>query len=232
MIFHVIRRALAVPSIGRVIVATDHLKIYEAVRDAGFEVMMTASHHQSGTDRIAEVAAQLEDASHHEIIVNLQGDEPLISPRTIDRAISEIVNNDKVQVVTTCEQIYDARDVMSVDVVKVVIDAQGRAIYFSRAPIPFPRDAVRAHGSIDAALEHDENCRARFRKHTGLYVYRRRFLLEYASWPPSSLERTESLEQLRILERGFHIQVVETDEPSIGVDTLEDYERVKQMIEI
>lgn len=231
MILHVVRRVLAVPSIARAIVATDHQKIYDAVRDAGFEAMMTGAHHQSGSDRLAEAAAALGDSPGAEIIVNVQGDEPLISPRTIERAIDAIANDDEAQVVTTCEPITNARDVMSADVVKVVTDDKGRALYFSRSPIPFPRDAVRAHGSLAAALERDKDCLAKFRKHTGLYVYRRRFLLEYAAWPPSPLERAESLEQLRILERGFCIRVIETDEHSISVDTPEDYERVKRIIE-
>ena len=192
---------------------------------------MTAAHHASGSDRLAEVAATLAGRADAEIIVNIQGDEPLISPRTVERAIDEIVKNTDAQVVTSCEPIINVADVLSADVVKVVLDGDGRAIYFSRAPIPFPRDLARARGSLAAALESDAAQLKSFRKHTGLYVYRRLFLLEYATWPTSPLERIESLEQLRILEHGFCIRVIETDEPSIGVDTLDDYERVKQIIE-
>lgn len=231
MILHVMRRASAASSVARAIVATDDERIFRVVHEAGYEAMMTSLDHASGSDRLAEVAAALEDIKSTEIVVNVQGDEPLISPRTIERAINELANDDEAQVITTCERITNAGDAANPDVVKVVMDERGRALYFSRAPVPYPRDAVRAHGSLARALERDEACLAQFRKHTGLYVYRRRFLLEYARWPPSPLEQLESLEQLRILERGFCIRVIETNDSSIGVDTMEDYERVRAMIE-
>jgi 3-deoxy-manno-octulosonate cytidylyltransferase (CMP-KDO synthetase) len=132
--------------------------------------------------------------------------------------------------VTTCEPITEASDVLSADVVKVVVDRGGRALYFSRWPIPYPRDAVSQHGSLEAALARDPLLLKRFRKHTGLYVYRRAFLLEYSGWPRSKLETAEALEQLRALERGITIRVIEVDTPSIGVDTMEDLERVRSMI--
>jgi 3-deoxy-manno-octulosonate cytidylyltransferase (CMP-KDO synthetase) len=112
-----------------------------------------------------------------------------------------------------------------------VLDAEGRALYFSRSPIPFPRDAVREHGTLEAALANCPELVARFRKHTGFYAYRRSFLLEYSAWPPSALERAESLEQLRALERGLIIKVIEAATPSIGVDTLDDLERVRAIYE-
>ena len=118
---------------------------------------------------------------------------------------------------------------LSPDVVKVATDERGYAVYFSRSPIPYPREAVRKYGSLAAALEVEPELLANFRKHTGLYVYRRAFLLEYARWPQSALERAESLEQLRMLEHGARIRVVETDESSVGVDTPEDLERVRAM---
>jgi 3-deoxy-manno-octulosonate cytidylyltransferase (CMP-KDO synthetase) len=120
--------------------------------------------------------------------------------------------------------------VLSEDVVKVVTDSAGRALYFSRAPVPLPREAVRRHGTLLAALEREPQLLKLFRKHTGLYAYRRSFLLEYTSWPPSQLERAEALEQLRALERGAIIRVIETDEPSIGVDTAADLERVRAIL--
>jgi 3-deoxy-manno-octulosonate cytidylyltransferase (CMP-KDO synthetase) len=189
---------------------------------------MTRQTHASGSDRLAEVAATLDEA---EVIVNLQGDEPLISPRTIERAVDELLKDTDAQVVTTSEEILDAADVLSADVVKVVTDSSGHALYFSRSPIPYPRDAVRMYGSLLAALEIEPALLENFRKHTGLYVYRRAFLLEYTEWPQSELERAESLEQLRILERGIPIRVIEADCPSIGVDTLQGLERVRKMIE-
>ena len=227
MILWVVERALAARNITRAIVATDDHRIVDAVREAGFEAMMTSAHHASGSDRLAEVAAGLDDA---DIIVNVQGDEPLISPRTIERAVDELLNADEALIVTTSEMIENAADVLSPDVVKVVTDRGGRALYFSRSCVPYPRDAVRRHGSLEAALQNEPELLKSFRKHTGLYAYRRSFLLEYAGWPQSELERLEALEQLRALERGVTILVVEADEPSIGVDTFEDLERVRALM--
>jgi 3-deoxy-manno-octulosonate cytidylyltransferase (CMP-KDO synthetase) len=228
MILHVLERALAARNVVRAIVATDDERILDAVRSAGFEALLTRSDHASGSDRLAEVAAMLDDA---EVIVNLQGDEPLISPQTIERAIDELLKDDGAQIVTTSEEITNSADVLSANVVKVVIDEAGHALYFSRSPIPFPRDAVQRYGSLVAALEIEPGLLARFRKHTGLYVYRRSFLLEYTQWPQSELERVESLEQLRALERGVTIKVIAADSPSIGVDTEQDLERVRKMFD-
>lgn len=228
MILWVVERALSARNVERAIVATDDRRIMDAVRAAGFEAVMTSPTHQSGSDRLAEVAAGLDDA---DVIVNVQGDEPLISPRTIERAVDELINADEAQIVTTWEGIEDASDVVSPDVVKVVVDRGGRALYFSRSPVPYPREAVRRHGSLYAALEKEPELIKLFRKHTGLYAYRRSFLLEYAGWPQSELERTESLEQLRVIERGATIMVIEADSPSVGVDTLEDLERVRALME-
>lgn len=228
MILHVVERALAARNVTRAIVATDDLRILEAVQAAGFDAVMTRSDHASGSDRLAEAAAALDET---DIIVNLQGDEPLVSPLTIETAVAELLAHPEAQIVTTSEEITNAEDVLSVDVVKVVVDAGGRALYFSRSPIPFPGDAVRKYGTLVAALELDPDLLSRFRKHTGLYVYRRSFLLEYARWPQSELERMESLEQLRALERGVTIRVIEASSPSIGVDTEQDLERVKKILE-
>ncbi|MDT4898733.1 MAG: 3-deoxy-manno-octulosonate cytidylyltransferase synthetase [Acidobacteriota bacterium] len=228
MILHVLERALAARNVARAICATDDRRVLDAVLSAGFEAVMTKADHASGSDRLAEVVATLEDA---EVIVNLQGDEPLVSPRTIERAVDELLKDITVQIVTTSEEIAEAADVLSADVVKVVTDEAGRALYFSRSPIPFPRDAVRRYGTLLAALEIEPLLLATFRKHTGLYVYRRSFLLEYTRWPQSTLERAESLEQLRALERGVQIKVIEAESPSIGVDTEHDLERVRKILE-
>lgn len=228
MILHVLERALAARNVSRAIVATDDQRVLDAVLSAGFEAVMTRSDHESGSDRLAEVADTL-DASV-EVIVNLQGDEPLISPQTIERAVDELLKDGEAQIVTTSEEIKDAVDVLSADVVKVVTDGKGRALYFSRSPIPFPREAVRRYGTLLAALEIEPLLLETFRKHTGLYVYRRSFLLEYTRWPQSPLERAESLEQLRALERGATIKVIEAETPSIGVDTERDLERVRKII--
>ena len=228
MIVCVCERALAAAPVARAIVATDDARIAEAVSAAGFEAVMTRADHASGSDRLAEVAATLDGA---DVIVNVQGDEPLIAPRTIERAVEALLADAAAAVATTCEPIETIEDVLSPDVVKVVVDERGYALYFSRSPVPYPREAARAYGSLAAALEVEPALLTVFRKHTGLYVYRREFLLQYAQWPASALERTEALEQLRILERGARVRVVEVDEPSIGVDTPADLERVRAIIE-
>lgn len=226
MICRVAAQARAARNVSRVIVATDDQRIVAAVEAAGFEAMMTSSEHASGTDRLAEVAAKL-DA---EIIVNVQGDEPLISPETIERAISLLVAHPSAGMTTTWEPIAEPADVLNPDLVKVVVDEGGRAIYFSRAPVPWPRDAVRQHGSLENALINEPTLLSTFRKHTGLYVYRREVLLNFTKWPQTALERQESLEQLRALERGMEILAIEASSPSIGVDTQQDLERVRQMV--
>jgi 3-deoxy-manno-octulosonate cytidylyltransferase (CMP-KDO synthetase) len=227
MIVHVVERALAAASVSRAIVATDDERVFEAVRAAGYEALMTSPAHASGSDRLAEAAERIEA----DVVVNVQGDEPLIAPETIERAVAALLSDEGASVVTTCEPIESATDVLGSDVVKVVLDEQGCALYFSRSPVPFPREAARRYGSLAVALEREPALLATFRKHTGLYVYRRAFLLEYARWPQTALERLESLEQLRVLERGHRIRVVEAASPSIGVDTEEDLRRVRAMFE-
>jgi 3-deoxy-manno-octulosonate cytidylyltransferase (CMP-KDO synthetase) len=227
LVLWVVERALAARSVSRALVATDDARIFDCVTSAGFEALMTRGDHATGTDRIAEVARDL-DA---EIIVNAQGDEPLIEPETIDRAVGALVNDRDAEIATTCEPIDDIADVLSRAVVKVVVDDAGRALEFSRRPIPFPNQAVSRHGSIEAALGREPALLSTFRKHTGLYVYRREVLLKFTAWPQSERERAESLEQLRALERGVKIRVVEASAPSIGVDTIEDLERVRALID-
>ena len=229
LIVWVAERTAEASTISRVMVATDDARIADAVTAAGFEAVMTRADHASGTDRIAEVARTL-DA---EIIVNIQGDEPLISPETIDRAIQALVDDRDAQIATTCEPIADAAQVLNRSVVKVKVDDRGYATDFSRNPIPFLNQAVAKHGSIEAALRNPEESGLlfTFRKHTGLYAYRREFLLEFPSWPQSERERKESLEQLRALDRDVKIKVVAAASSSIGVDTIEDLERVRAIVE-
>jgi 3-deoxy-manno-octulosonate cytidylyltransferase (CMP-KDO synthetase) len=224
MICWVVERTLAAEKVSRVIVATDDQRILEAVQSRGFEAMKTRSDHASGTDRIAEVASKIDADS----IVNVQGDEPLISPTTIDVAVAALTGD--AGMATTWEPIHSAADVLNPDVVKIVCDDSGHALYFSRSPVPFPREAVREHGTIESALDNDPSLAGRFRKHTGLYVYRREVLLEFTSWPQSALERGESLEQLRALEHGVKIRAVEASSSSIGVDTFPDLERVREIL--
>jgi 3-deoxy-manno-octulosonate cytidylyltransferase (CMP-KDO synthetase) len=227
LILWVAERALAAHSVSRAIVATDDARIFDTVTAAGFEAMMTRGDHASGTDRVAEVARNL-DAG---IIVNVQGDEPLIEPETIDRAVSELAARDDLLMATTSEAIAAAVDVLNPTVVKIVIDDDSYATSFSRNPIPWPNQAVTRHGSIEAALRNEPALLFSFRKHTGLYVYRRDFLLEFAGWPQSDSERRESLEQLRAVDRGVKIKVVPAASPSIGIDTMADLERVRALVE-
>jgi 3-deoxy-manno-octulosonate cytidylyltransferase (CMP-KDO synthetase) len=227
LILWVAERALAAHSVSRAIVATDDTRIFETVKSAGFEAIMTRGDHASGTDRVAEVARSL-DA---EIIVNVQGDEPLIEPETIDRAVNALATDAGSLMATTSEPINEAAEVLSSAVVKVVVDDNDYATSFSRNPIPWPNQAVTRHGSIEAALRNDPALLFSFRKHTGLYVYRRGFLLEFAGWPQSESERRESLEQLRAVDRGVRIKVVAAAVPSIGVDTMEDLQRVRALVE-
>ena len=228
MICWVVERALAARNVTRAIVATDDQRIMFAVKAEGYEAVMTRADHASGTDRLAEVAAGLEDA---DVVINVQGDEPLITPATIDEAIEALVNDPECSIATSWEPIESPADVLSPDVVKVVVDDKGRALYFSRAPIPFPQAAVRRNGSLEAAIANEPELLSHFRKHTGLYVYRRDFLLRFSTWPQSPLELAERLEQLRALERGVKIKVVQACAPSVGVDTLEDLERVRALLE-
>jgi 3-deoxy-manno-octulosonate cytidylyltransferase (CMP-KDO synthetase) len=225
MILRVVERARQTASINRVIVATDDDRVFNVVAGAGFEAVMTSPDHATGTDRLAEVAANL-DA---EIIVNIQGDEPMIEPSTID-ALAPLLADREIVMSTTCEPIESVDDALKSSVVKVVIDRDGFALCFSRNPIPFPRAAVLEHGSIRAALRARPEMLKTFNKHTGLYAYRRDFLLTYAKLPPTPLEQSEMLEQMRALEHGYRIKVVSVSHRSIGVDTPEDVKLVRRMI--
>jgi 3-deoxy-manno-octulosonate cytidylyltransferase (CMP-KDO synthetase) len=185
LILWVTERALAAHSVSRAIVATDDARIFDTVTSAGFEAMMTRGDHASGTDRVAEVGRNLDT----EIIVNVQGDEPLIESETIDRAVNELAKNAEVLMATTSEPITEATEVLNPGVVKVVVNGDGYATSFSRNPIPWPNQAVTQHGSIEAALRNEPALLFSFRKHTGLYVYRRDFILQFAGWPQSESER-------------------------------------------
>lgn len=227
MILHVVKRARQAAAIQRVIVATDDERVFNVVKAAGEEVWMTSSEHRTGTDRLAEVAAQL-DA---EIIVNVQGDEPLIEPATIDAAVAPLLADRSLVMSTTSEPLELAADVLNPNVVKVVTDAAGFALYFSRNPLPYARAEAQTHGSLEAALHAQPALLTRYAKHTGLYAYRREFLLTYAKLPPTPLEQSELLEQLRALEHGYRIRVVKVAHRSIGVDTPEDVELVSCLLQ-
>jgi 3-deoxy-manno-octulosonate cytidylyltransferase (CMP-KDO synthetase) len=222
---HVVERASRASLVSRVIVATDDERILTAVRLHGGEARLTSIDAQSGTDRISEVAALLDS----EIIVNVQGDEPLIEPATIDAAIEPLIKDSEIQISTTSEPIDSVDDVLSPSVVKVVTDARGFALYFSRSPVPFIRPAPGL--TLEQSLRRDARLLSNYRKHSGLYAYRSDFLQRFARMEPSCLERLERLEQLRAIENGFRIRVVKVEHRSIGVDTEQDYERVKRLIQ-
>lgn len=229
IIAHTVDRARAARNISRVIVAADDDRIIEDVCEIGAEAVLTAAAHSSGSDRVAEVARSLPEGT---IIVNVQGDEPLISPATIEVAVAAYFSCE-FDVVTTSEPITRLEDVLDANVVKVVTDEFGRALYFSRSPIPFPREASLRHGSLENALRGEPELLSRFRKHTGLYVYSREFLLDFTGKKRGSLEDCEMLEQLRILGAGTgKILVVPAKECSIGVDTADDYERVSELLRL
>ena len=230
LILHTLGQAMRSRTVSRVIVATDDVRIFNVVNASGAEAVMTSPDHNSGSDRIAEVAENLPRGS---IIVNVQGDEPMISPDTIDAAVNALVGDDNADISTTSETIDSISDLMNSNVVKVVTSEQGYALYFSRAPMPFPREAAQRHGGDPKeTLAAEPELISIFRKHTGLYVYRREYLLRFTKMPQSKLERIEMLEQLRALENGAKIRVVEVSESSIGVDTAEDLERVRGLLEI
>jgi 3-deoxy-manno-octulosonate cytidylyltransferase (CMP-KDO synthetase) len=218
MIEHVYRRAAAARNVDAVIVATDDHRIVDSVRRFGGDVQLTSAAHLTGTDRLAELAATLDC----DLVVNVQGDEPLIEPDAIDAATEPFRHDDALKMSTVCTPLPPGgRHSDDPNVVKVVIDRRGFAMYFSRSAIPYRRaPAGSTTGMTDGSTY----------KHLGLYVYRREFLLHIATLEPTPLERSESLEQLRVLEHGFAIKVVETKHDSIGVDTPEDLDRVRRLL--
>lgn len=211
MVEHVYRRAEAARLVDHALVATDDERIADAVSAFGGHVVLTRPDHASATDRLAEVVAELACG----IVVNVQGDEPLIPSEAIDAAIRPLVDDPALQM-TTLARPATANDVLSPSVVKVVCNARGHAMYFSRAPIPFDRDALGLDGVA--------------RAHIGLYAYRRDVLLRIARLAPTALERLEQLEQLRALEHGIPIAVIDTDHDSPGVDTAADLEAVRRRL--
>jgi 3-deoxy-manno-octulosonate cytidylyltransferase (CMP-KDO synthetase) len=223
MIQHVYERACKASLVSRVIVATDDTRIAYAIRLIGGEAVMTSTGHETGTDRLAEVAGSLDT----DIIVNVQGDEPLISPEMIDQAIEPFLNDPALKMGTLKTRIKSLHDFLSPNVVKVVTGADGCALYFSRSPLPFFRDKWQ-----DLKDESFVNGKLLCYKHVGLYVYRRDFLLEYAAMPQSFLETSEKLEQLRAIENGTRIRVVETEFESIGVDTPDDLAKAQERYRI
>jgi 3-deoxy-manno-octulosonate cytidylyltransferase (CMP-KDO synthetase) len=214
MIEHVYRRAADARGIDAVVVATDDARIAAAVEAFGGIVRLTKTTHPTGTDRVAEIAADLSC----EILINVQGDLPLIEPGMISEVLEPLTSDVSVQMSTLRQATSDPFEFASPHIVKVVVDIRGDALYFSRSPVPFVRD-----GEMSGAAH-------RVYKHIGLYGFRRDFLLAFATLPQTPLERAESLEQLRALEHGFRIRTVATRYDSIEVDTPDDLERVRQLM--
>ena len=217
MIEHVYRRASSASRAASVLVATDDARVQDAVLAFGGEVQLTERRHRHGTERLAEVARGLTC----DLVVNVQGDEPLVDPLAIDLALSAFADAPTLCMSTLRTPISDPDDLRDPNVVKVVVDRDDFALYFSRAPIP--------HTDSTSAADH-QGPAAGPSKHIGLYVYRRDFLLRFAELEPTPLERTERLEQLRALEHGYRIKVLATSHDPIGVDTPADLERVRQIM--
>ena len=202
--------------VSEIVIATDFEKIMQAAQEHDIKAVMTRLDHASGTDRIAEVAEKL-GWNDDEIVVNVQGDEPLIEPKLIQEVAEHLANSGAAVMATACHAIHDEASMINPNIVKVAMDASGNALYFSRAPIPYPRDdahkqAIQAH------------------RHIGIYAYRVGFLKKYATLAPSDLEKIESLEQLRVLYHGYKIGVAITQNaPANGVDTQEDLDAVRKI---
>ncbi|HTE19417.1 MAG TPA: 3-deoxy-manno-octulosonate cytidylyltransferase [Armatimonadota bacterium] len=210
MIEHVYRRASQAKLVDEVWVATDDARIFATVEAFGGRVLMTRDDHPSGTDRIAEAAEHLQC----DVVVNVQGDEPLLEPDEIDAVVAPFAANPELVMTTAATPITDPADAAAPSVVKVVVDRDGYALYFSRLPLPYYRSGSGAH-----------------LKHLGLYAYRKTFLQRYAALVPTPLEQAEALEQLRVLENGYRILVVPTPHDAVSVDVPEDLERVRRLVD-
>ena len=209
---HVWEQSRRAKTLANVIIATDDMRIAEAAFGWGAEVALTSARHRSGTDRLAEVAARAREFSH---IINIQGDEPLVEPKLVDRLARELQKDRKLEMITAAHPFEDAAEAQSPHQVKVVLGLKKNALYFSRSAIPFVRDSSE---------------RATYLRHQGIYGYTRDLLLRFVRWKPSPLERAESLEQLRALENGVTIRVVVTGRGSPGVDTPADAEAVERQL--
>jgi len=213
MVQHVYERVKRAQTVHRVMVATDDQRIVDAVAAFGGEARMTRSDHRTGTERIAEVAVH----EAGDVFVNVQGDEPLIDPVAIDTAVGALLEEPQAQISTVATPIRHAGDIMDPNVVKTVLDFDGNALYFSRAPIPWIRDT-------------QQKVHVKYWKHLGLYVFQREALLEFPTLPQGELEKIEQLEQLRWLENGWKIRVAEVAHDAVSVDVPEDVARVEKLI--
>ncbi len=214
MIEHVYQRAKMADSLSEVVVATDDQRIKAAVEAFGGKALMTSTSHQTGTDRLVEAIGSF-SLEQDDIVVNIQGDEPLLEPEMINELVKPLFDDPGLVMSTLKHPIMDVKELNNPDVVKVVTDINGFALYFSRSPLPYNRTGSEV----------------KYYKHVGLYAYRKAFLLKFATMERTILEKVESLEQLRVIENGYRIKVVETKYHTIGVDSQADLERVNRLLE-
>lgn len=212
LVQHVWERCSAIKGVDSVVVATDDLRIAKAAFAFGAEVAMTSAKHRSGTDRVAEVASKMRGCTH---VINVQGDEPLIDPKLVARLAKAMAADAKIEMITAANPLESSDDIVNPNIVKVVIDRAGDALYFSRSPIPFVRN---------------DGVKPTFLRHQGIYGYTTKFLLRFVKWKPGVLEQAESLEQLRALENGAKIRVVQTGHAAVGVDTPADVALVERLL--
>jgi 3-deoxy-manno-octulosonate cytidylyltransferase (CMP-KDO synthetase) len=226
LLYYVYHRASRARTLNEVLIATDDERIFNAAKGFGARVVMTRGDHRSGTDRIAEVA----DGIDADLIVNIQGDEPLIDFCAIDQAVEALQSGPEADMATLKTPLLTAEELWNPNVVKVVTDLNNYALYFSRSPIPFLRSVFSTDAGPKQELQRKPDLLKSFYRHIGLYVFRRNFLLRFTRWTPTPLELSEDLEQLRALEHGARIKV-DTSQLSItGIDTPEDLERIRKMV--
>lgn len=234
MVQRVYEQAL-LSSADRVIIATDDQRVYDRAHSFNAEVLMTSASHESGTDRLQEVVSQLALPDEH-IVVNVQGDEPLIPPSVINQVAASLASNNEAGIATLYETIADFDSVFNPNVVKLTVDQKGRALYFSRAPIPWARDQFSqtdAQPGSQSLSVTDKPKPGRYKRHIGIYAYRVSLLHDFVNWSPSDLELTERLEQLRAMENGIAIMAVEACEAIPGgIDTQQDLDAIRNLFQL
>jgi 3-deoxy-manno-octulosonate cytidylyltransferase (CMP-KDO synthetase) len=227
ILYHVYKRCSKAKELEEVIIATDDEKIYNEAMNFSANVVMTSPFHRSGTERVAEVCAN----KNADIIINIQVDEIFIKPEMIDELVKEMKSDETLNMATFCTPITDLDELDDPNVVKLVLDNRGNAIYFSRNAIPYPiLDGQVQTMTVKELVSYKNDLIHNYKKHIGIYAYRREFLLQYAQMKPTKLEQIERLEQLRAIEHRVRIKVLETDYPLIGIDTERDLKRVKSLI--
>jgi len=226
MLLWVYERASLISLADEVIVATDDLRVFDAVKDFGGKVLMTSKDHQSGSDRIAEASLSLDC----DIVVNVQGDEPTLDPNSVDLCLKELLQDPALEVATLRSRIREARELFDPNTVKVVCSLDDYALYFSRSPIPFYRDLQEDWEAGTVTDEQLMACPVPFYKHIGVYVFRKDFLIRYSQMVPTPLQQAEKLEQLRLLESGYMLKTFETEAVMKNVDSPEDVQDVEELL--